>query len=324
LILPPDILVRAFMNFKPSTGLFQFDFNDQHAILGVAVDSDAGAIRNRYKEIARLMHPDSSCWSTSTERELAVKLFSNLITHAYGNLSRATLLQEQQMMLELMGKRLVSEASKIDISSKSAQQLFQKNTADLHESYTELLQELAAQQYRQLEQSVDITGQISELNMIYLLRKQNQSIRPSTSSSSSTGNPSVAADLTENIVQASTPASVEVAADASKATGQKNSMRRADEYINMRNWAKANVELREVLKGEPNNAQAHAQLAIVYTRQNQATMAKMHMNKALQIAPEDPLVKTAKQEFKKLASSSAAKTTSDQSKGKLFGLFGKK
>jgi Flp pilus assembly protein TadD len=308
------------MNFKPSKGLFQFDFNDQHAILGVAVDSDAGAIRNRYKEIARLMHPDSSSWSTSNERELAVKLFSNLITHAYGNLSRATLLQEQQMMLELMGKRLVSEASKIDISSRAAQQLFQKSTADLHQSYTELLQELAAQQYRQLEQSVNITGQISELNMIYLLRKQNQTIRPS---SSSTGDTSVVADPTENIVQTSTTP-VEVAADVSKAVGQKNSMRRADEYINMRNWAKANVELREVLKGEPNNAQAHAQLAIVYTRQNQATMAKMHMNKALQIAPEDPLVKTAKQEFKKLASSSAAKTTSDQSKGKLFGLFGKK
>jgi tetratricopeptide (TPR) repeat protein len=308
------------MNFKPSKGLFQFDFNDQHAILGVAVDSDAGAIRNRYKEIARLMHPDSSSWSTSNERELAVKLFSNLITHAYGNLSRATLLQEQQMMLELMGKRLVSEASKIDISSRAAQQLFQKSTADLHQSYTELLQELAAQQYRQLEQSVDITGQISELNMIYLLRKQNQTIRPS---SSSTGDTSVVADPTENIVQTSTTP-VEVAADVSKAVGQKNSMRRADEYINMRNWAKANVELREVLKSEPNNAQAHAQLAIVYTRQNQATMAKMHMNKALQIAPDDPLVKIAKQEFKKLASSSTAKTSSDQNKGKLFGLFGKK
>jgi tetratricopeptide (TPR) repeat protein len=308
------------MNFKPSKGLFQFDFNDQHAILGVAVDSDAGAIRNRYKEIARLMHPDSSSWSTSNERELAVKLFSNLITHAYGNLSRATLLQEQQIMLELMGKRLVSEASKIDISSRAAQQLFQKSTADLHQSYTELLQELAAQQYRQLEQSVDITGQISELNMIYLLRKQNQTIRPS---SSSTGDTSVVADPTENIVQTSTTP-VEVAADVSKAVGQKNSMRRADEYINMRNWAKANVELREVLKSEPNNAQAHAQLAIVYTRQNQATMAKMHMNKALQIAPDDPLVKVAKQEFKKLASSSTAKTSSDQNKGKLFGLFGKK
>jgi tetratricopeptide (TPR) repeat protein len=308
------------MNFKPSKGLFQFDFNDQHAILGVAVDSDAGAIRNRYKEIARLMHPDSSSWSTSNERELAVKLFSNLITHAYGNLSRATLLQEQQIMLELMGKRLVSEASKIDISSRAAQQLFQKSTADLHQSYTELLQELAAQQYRQLEQSVDITGQISELNMIYLLRKQNQTIRPS---SSSTGDTSVVADPTENIVQTSTTP-VEVAADVSKAVGQKNSMRRADEYINMRNWAKANVELREVLKSEPNNAQAHAQLAIVYTRQNQATMAKMHMNKALQIAPDDPLVKIAKQEFKKLASSSTAKTSSDQNKGKLFGLFGKK
>ncbi len=306
------------MNFKPSKGLFRFDFNDQHAIIGVPVDSDATTIRNRYKEIARLLHPDSSRWATGAEKDLAIKLFSNLITHAYGNLSRATALQEQQMMLELMGKRLVAEASKIDISGNAAQQLFQKNSTDLQQSYHQLLQELTHQQYRQLDQSVEITGQISELNMIYLLRKQNQSLRSAPISATDTVPSSGSSE------QPFPKTSPEKTAGSSKILAQHSSMRRAEEYINMRNWAKANVELREVLKGDPNNVHAHAHLAIIYTRQNQATMAKMHMNKAMQLGPNDPIVKTAQQEFQKMPAGSVAKTTPGQSKGGLFGLFGKK
>ncbi len=304
------------MNFKPSKGLFQFDFNDQHAIIGVAVDSDATAIRNRYKEIARLMHPDSSRWATTAERDFAVKLFSNLITHAYGNLSRAAALQEQQIMLELLGKRLVAEASKIDISSSAAQELYKKSNADVYQSYQQLLQELTDQQYRQLDQSIEITGQISELNMIYLLRKQNQTIRSATISATDTypsaGSPS--------------PAAVAKTVEAPKISMQQNSMRRAEEYINMRNWPKANIELREVVKGDPSNVAAHAQLAIVYIRQNQVTMAKVHLNKAVQLNPNDPLAKTAQQEFNKITNSPspASKTSSDQNKGGLFGLFSKK
>jgi tetratricopeptide (TPR) repeat protein len=309
------------MNFKPSKGLFRFDFNDQHAIIGVAVDSDATTIRNRYKEIARLLHPDSSRWTTNADRDLSIKLFSNLITHAYGNLSRASVLQEQQIMLELMGKRLVSEASKIDLSG-AAQQLFQKNSTDLPQSYHQLLQELAQQQYRKLDQSIEITGQISELNMVYLLRKQNQSIRSAPISATKTSPP---VSFTEPVLPNSAPAKT---VDSAMISAQQSSMRRAEEYLNMRNWAKANVELREVLKGDPNNVQAHAHLAIIYSRQNQTTMAKMHMNKATQLSPNDPIVKTALQEFKKMSSSPSvspgAKTGSDSNKGGLFGLFGKK
>jgi tetratricopeptide (TPR) repeat protein len=310
------------MNFKPNKGLFRFDFNDQHAIIGVAVDSDATIIRNRYKEIARLLHPDSSRWTTNAERDLAIKLFSNLITHAYGNLSRASVLKEQQMMLELMGKRLVAEASKIEFSGSAAQQLLQKNSNDLQQSYDQLLQELAQQQYRQLDQSIEITGQISELNMVYLLRKQNQSIRSAPISATDTS-PSVS--FAEPALPKPAPAKT---VDSAAIAAQQNSMRRAEEYLNMRNWAKANVELREVLKGDPNNVQAHAHLAIVYSRQNQATMAKMHMNKAMQLGPNDPIVKTAQQEFQKMSSSPSVspgtKTATGQNKGGLFGLFGKK
>jgi Tfp pilus assembly protein PilF len=86
------------------------------------------------------------------------------------------------------------------------------------------------------------------------------------------------------------------------------------------------VELREVLKDDPNNAIAHAQMAIVYYRQNQVTMAKMHINKAIQLDPSAPIVRNAKQEIKKMMTDTpvASKSSTTAGKGGLFGMFGKK
>jgi tetratricopeptide (TPR) repeat protein len=307
------------MNLKPTQGLFKFDFSDHHAFLGLSVDADATGVRDRYKEIARLMHPDSANWQTVDEKMLATKIFSSVVNQSYGQLSKAAQLQEQQVMLELLAKRVIADAGKIDISSSSAQKLYQQNTEDLSRVYHELLHELALQQYRQLGSSTEITGNISELNLVYLLRKRNQSVRPS-----STGNN--ATPGTDQPIESATETPKATEANKNPLMGEK-AMRRAEEYINMRNWTKANVELREVLKDDPSNAIAHAQMAIVYYRQNQATMAKMHMNKAIQLDPSDPTVRNAKQEIKKLMSDAPVASKSPAAaggKGGLFGLFGRK
>jgi tetratricopeptide (TPR) repeat protein len=308
------------MSFKPAQGLFKFDFTDHHALLGVSVDADATGIRNRYKEIARLMHPDSANWQTTEEKMLATKIFSSVVNQSYSQISKSNQLQEQQSMLELLAKRIIADAGKIDMSTPAAQKLYKQNTEDLVRVYHELLQDLAVQQFRQLTSSEEITGHISELNMVYLLRKRNQALRAPIS-----GN----VDEDGNAVEA--PRNFEPAVK-NPPQGEK-AMRRAEEYINMKNWTKANVELREVLRDDPNNAIAHAQMAIVYYRQNQATMAKMHINKAINLDPKDPIVKAAKQEVKKLmidtsppAKAGAAKPAAIMGKGVggLFGMFGKK
>jgi tetratricopeptide (TPR) repeat protein len=307
------------MNLKPTQGLFKFDFSDHHAFLGVSVDADATGVRDRYKEIARLMHPDSANWQTVDEKMLATKIFSSVVNQSYAQLSKVAQLQEQQVMLELLAKRVIADAGKIDISSSSAQKLYQQSTEDLSRIYHELLQELALQQYRQLVSSTEITGNISELNMVYLLRKRNQAVRPSV-----TGNN--AAPSADRSLESTTEMPKAAEANKNPLMGEK-AMRRAEEYINMRNWTKANVELREVLKDDPSNAVAHAQMAIVYYRQNQATMAKMHINKAIQLDPSDPAVRNAKQEIKKLMSDAPVASKSPAAaggKGGLFGLFGRK
>jgi Flp pilus assembly protein TadD len=306
------------MKLKPTEGLFKFDFNDSHAYLGVPIDADATGIRDRYKEIARLMHPDSACWKTTDDKMLATKLFSSLITHSYGQLSRSAQLQEHLVMLELLGKRILVESNKMDLVSSAAQTLYKESSAAMQSTYQRLVRELASQQYQQLQQSIEITGQISELNFVYLLRRQNQAIGAQPS-----GGRVVGSDATVSAEPAKTVEAAK-AAETIKSPMVDNALRRADEYINMRNWAKASLELREVVKEEPNNAVAHAQLAIVYYRQNQATMAKVHINKAIQLAPNEKIVKEAKQELKKLMSDGAAKVAAETKGGMFGGMFGGK
>ncbi len=76
------------MSFRVDSGLFKFDFTDHHAILGVPVDADAKDIRKRYLKIARRLHPDSSSFLDSTEKEWANQLLAKLVNPAYEKLSQ--------------------------------------------------------------------------------------------------------------------------------------------------------------------------------------------------------------------------------------------
>jgi Tfp pilus assembly protein PilF len=70
------------------------------------------------------------------------------------------------------------------------------------------------------------------------------------------------------------------------------------------NFAGAVLELREALKLEQNSNRAHTLLGIAYLRQNQLTMAKVHINKALQLNPNDELAKKGKRHLEELAQKS--------------------
>ncbi len=306
------------MSFQLQRGLFQFDFTDRHAILGVSVNAQEAHIRTRYQAIARSLHPDSGNWKTDVDRQLAVQLFSRLVTHAYGQLSKSSQLQEQTIMLELLGKRLVEQSSQIQIIDPLCQQLYQSGT-DFEQVYEQMLAELAAQQYAELAKSEQIVNQISELNMVFLLRKQLQSVR-STPPTAPAGATSNAATGTASGAPKET-----TSGDIAKATSVEGALRRAEDRMSRQNWVQAVQELREAIISEPNNANAHALLGMVYLRQKQMTMAKISINKAIQLAPKDPKVLQAKKEFDQASNPTvSAKTTSAKPREGLFGLFGGK
>ena len=301
------------MSFQLDRGLFQFEFTDRHAILGVGVNAEELNIRERYQAIARLLHPDSARWKTEADKQLAVKLFSRLITHAYGQLSRQSQLQEQTIMLDLLGKRLVEQSSQIQIADPLCQQLYQSGN-DFEHVYDRLLTKLAAEQYSDPNNSAPIINQISELNMVYLLRKQLQSVRSTPPVAAS--NPTASAAKDNSSAELNKPSPVEGA------------LRRAEDYMSKKNWVKAVPEIKEVIGAEPNNARAHTLLGLVYLNQQQLTMAKLSINKALQLAPKDPQVLQAKQEFERASNPSngtnGKNAPKKASEGMFSGLFGGK
>jgi curved DNA-binding protein CbpA len=293
------------MSFKLNRGLFQFDFTDRHAILGVSVNAEEVDIRERYKTVARLLHPDSAQWKTEEEQNFAIRLFSRLVTQAYGTLSKSSSREEQSIVLQLLAKRLVEEGSNLEIADPLCQQLYQSG-ADFEQVYDRTLVEMAKKQYLDLHHSIEAIEQISELNMVYLLRKQLQSVR-------STPPPAPSAPATK---------AAESTADLAKTSPIEGTLRRAEEYASKKNWAKAGLELREATAIEPNSARAHALMGLVYLNQQQATMAKISMKKAIQLNPNDPHVLRIKQEFDRVSSPSNNSTAKVPAKKPSEGIFG--
>ena len=91
--------------------------------------------------------------------------------------------------------------------------------------------------------------------------------------------------------------------------------------MDSKSYAKAILELKEGVKRDPKHSQAHALLAMCYLQQDQATMAKLEMNKALASNPEEP---TALEVKKKLEQVAAKSKKGDEKPGFFASLFGGK
>ncbi|MEB3337482.1 MAG: DnaJ domain-containing protein [Leptolyngbyaceae bacterium] len=323
-------------------GLFKLDFFDHHAILGVAVDAEVKDVRKRYLKIARSLHPDSFPTASESDKQQATEFLSKLVNPAYEKLSQDRERQEYTVVLRLKGQQLARQQGSTEVVSELAKQL--ANAKDFDEFYKSSIQQLAEKQYQTLSQSLYITGEISELNLMYLIRKYGQAAgsAPSTGKPLSMQNPSASSPTSSSgstssssSTSSSGSASSSSSASSSGSTSSQRvsqadqSYRRAEELVARDNIAKAILELREALQFEPNNARCHALLGKIYMKQNQPTMAKIHINKALQIDPAEPVALQAKQQLDKADATKAGSQSTANSKkpdkpsGGLFGLFGR-
>ncbi len=314
------------MSFKITQGLFQFDFTDHYAVLGVPLDAQPNPIRKRYMQIARRLHPDSCKAETPEEQKLASSLLAKLVSPAYNQLTKDRERAEYTVVLKTMAKRLVKEKDQLKINSESAKKLLTSQNFD--EDYKKALEELANQEYESFSKTLEIMGQISELNLVYLLRKQ-------SSGKSLTAAPPTA----KPAPQAATPTAAAVTPVEEKKPGAPSAPKsasrvdklcdRAEELMKLDNFAEAVVQLKEAIKLEPKNSKCHGLLGMVYLKQNQASMAKVHISQALKLNPQEPVALKAKKELEKPAEQSSGKSKDqagkqDKSGGGLFGLFGKK
>lgn len=303
------------MSFKIAQGLFEYDFTDHYAILGVALDASGNDIRKRYMQIARRLHPDSCKAETPEGKKLASDLFSKLVNPAYTKLSADNQRTEYGVVLRKMGERLGQEKDKIHLTFAPAQQLLEAQ--DWEASYQKSLQELAKTQYESFDSTLHITGEISQLNLVYLLRKQ----------------------LSGGMAPKRQPAAAPAAATAAPATPKPavsskvdSYYRRAQDAMAAGNLTQAVIELKEALKVEPKNSSCHGLLGMVYLKQNQVTLAKVHINQALKLNPEDAVALEAQKTLEAPAKPAASNNTKakpgkdDKKSGGGFfgGLFGGK
>lgn len=317
------------MSFKINRGLFKLDLTDHHAVLGIPIDADTKIARKQYLKIARSLHPDTVKAQSDAEKKHASELLSKLVNPAYEQLSKTSAQAEYQLVLAQTGKRLAGEAGTKKVESEVAQQLA-KAGSNIDAAYKSSIKQIAASQYKNLTQVLEAIAQLSELNMVYLAQKEGKGLQ-ATKSATRTRAASTGA-IPKTTANASPQKSAVPSPQPSRSPSDPY-VRRAQEYLNKGNFAKAVLELRDAIKLEPNNSNCHSLLGLAYLKQNQVTMAKVHINKALQSDPKDPLALKGKQALERLAgktggqkaSTSSAQNKTSKSKGGMFGgLFGGK
>lgn len=297
------------MSFQIERGLFKYDFTDHHAVLGMPIGADVKEVRKRYLKIARRLHPDSCKAASDAEKKLASQLLSKLVNPAYEQLSQNNN-RDYLVSLGHMGRRLAAEGAKAPLASEAAQQLFRSGGANLDNAYRSLVQKLATTQYDSLNPVLDKIAEISELNMVYLILSKGEILKsggrvePRPVSEDSRKGPATTKDAQRKDLRPTPPGAPGSPGSPIADSGLTRAaeyVRRAEGYMSKNNFAAAVLELREALKLDPNNSRCHSLLGAAYLKQNQATMAKVHINKALQLNPKDELAMKGKQYLDKLA-----------------------
>lgn len=331
------------MSFKIELGLFALDFADYHAILGVPVDASTKDIRKHYLMLARRLHPDSCAKESQEDRQNASEFLSKLVNPAYEKLSQEKNYSEYLILLRLKGQQALRQQDTIMLVSESARKL--AAASDVEYAYKTAVKLLADKQYEHLNRTLDITGQISELNLVYLMRtngKVNVGAPTAANRPAATGGATASAEVKQPPTQ---PAKSMAKAPQTLAQLVEACLRRASDFEKKQNYSQAILELREAIKINPRSGEAHSRLAAIYLKSNQPTMAKIHFNKALELNPDDAIAKdglarlnpssatakkassTAKPAAKPGSSTGNPKASGDntgKSSGGLFGLFGGK
>lgn len=308
-------------DLKITRGLSLFDCQDHHAILGIPLNSDSKVIRKRYLKIARILHPDSV--AEGIDKDTASMLLSKLVNPSYEFLSQPSQMEEYNILLKLVGQRYSQEMNRFQIVSDKAKELLQ--TQDYEAFYQDSIESLAKQQFSELDQYLDVTGALSEVNLVYLYRREGAPAvaRPAPASepqARSTGNVGPSRNPRTTGSGISRPAS------GGLTTGQPISepartvnydlvnqyCRRAEELVAKACYLEAIRELKEVVEGnnpiDPNNSEVYTLLGDIYKdHMKQPVMAKPFYTKALRADPNNAQAKKKLADITPSSSRSASK-----------------
>ncbi|ELR98418.1 J domain-containing protein [Gloeocapsa sp. PCC 73106] len=314
------------MSSEIKQGLFKLDLIDYHAILGVPIDADAREIRLRYLKIVPKLHPDTCKANSKADKELANGVLARLVNPAYENLNREKIKAEHMLLLSQKARGVAKEGIRITLMTEKARALA-KAGGQLETIYRKLILALAMDQYRDLDAVIDKIGQISEINLVYLIFKETQKRQVKRQQFIPEAGKLVSSNSAKETQYS---ASKDESGDLSQ--GQRISIppldacvKRAQEYRINQKYKDAILELRDALQIDPQSGSCHALLGLVYIEQNSLSLAKVHIEKAWQTNPKDPIVIEAKEALSKQNQAKTLQQKSATPKPGMFSnLFGKK
>jgi curved DNA-binding protein CbpA len=301
--------LRSLMSFQIKHGIFKLNIIDHYAVLGIELNSSPKEIRAKYLKIAQKLHPDTSKTKSDTEKKLASEVLSKLVNPAYEELSKDKTRNEYLLVLSQLGQRLAEDKDRVKFSFETAQKLLK--AGDSYElEYKNILKKISPEQYESLNELIDFIGQISELNLGYLIHQQGKKL--GNNERKLTLNDFINTPNTESQPTVSNQSQKTQSDEISTASKVPSYIRRAQEYIGKNLFTQAITELRDAIKLDPNNSSCHALIGLAYLKQNQMSMARVHIDKAWKADPKDPIALNSKQELDKLdkASDLSKKTNS--------------
>jgi curved DNA-binding protein CbpA len=254
-------------------------FADPYAVLGVAVTADNNRVLKRYRDIAKLLHPDR-VGLEGNAKDLATQLLASLVNPAYKQLKIEKGRNESVANLRIKVRLFHKRNGAIAPQSTIARQLLEHPVSAVDVFYEQAIAKLAEAQYQDIDQFEATTDQLSELNLVYLqLKLGDLGVREKRS-----GIIAAADAKPLNITPA--PVNPEVATESY----DQRHYRRAKQYATNSNWAEVINELRDAIKLKGDKSEYHSLLGVAYLRQKNQGYARAHLKRALELNPADPLV----------------------------------
>lgn len=264
----------SYSAFSPDW-LNQFS-SDPYAILGVSVAADERRILTRYRSVAKRLHPDAQFSAPSSHQEFVGQVLSKLVNPAYQRLKQEKGRSEILATLRFKVRRLTRE-QELKPQTDAGQRLLSIVEAEVDVIYEDQLGQLYQSQYDSPEAFELYTGQIAELNLIYLRRKMGTVVmREKRTGLMAT---SMATTPTSTV---SEPSSTNPHVSISYADRH---FKRAQEYLRTKNVTAALQELKDAIKLDPKNSNYHCLIGQVYLLANLPGMAKVHLKQALRLEP---------------------------------------
>lgn len=298
------------MSFQITKGLFLLDFVDHHAVLGLPIGAEAAEVRKRYLKIARRLHPDSFAGAEqASDKDQATQILSKLVNPAYENLFQERNRKEYLLVVGLKGQQARQQSKQFTLAQfcDPAKRLAKTPLGALEHEYKTAVKALANNQFENLSQTLEHISHLSELNLVYLVRREGPVAKPAApppaTGATVPANPTGATVVQPTPAPKPMPDSGErtvVQSAASQASIVDGYLNRAQGYMGKKAFDRAVLELRDAVRAAPNDSRCHSMMGLVYLQQNKPGMARVSIKRALELNPQDPKALEGKRALEKM------------------------